>query len=187
MTNNELFAIVRQIVMIVTGLDDDHVVIRDPNIGSPGGEYCAIAVDGPSRRFAKGGYKLANIGPVQSPIGDVYDVGQQVRQTVLRDVSINFYRGNANDHAVKILGAKQRFDVHNILLANGIGWISAGPVNDLTALQSNRHETRAEVSATFATLETQDVVSNAIYTVPADVQNESGVSIASQTIESPTE
>lgn len=173
--------------MLVTGLDDDHVVIRDPNIGAPAGEYCAVSINGGARRYAKGGSKFTNIGPVASPIGNVYDVGQQVRQSVLRDVSLNFYRGNANDYAVIMLGAKQRGDVHYLLLTNGIGWISAGPVNDLTALQSNRYEPRAEVSATFATTETQDVVSNAIYNVPTTVENESGVQIAAETIESPTE
>lgn len=187
MTNDDLFSIVRQIVILATGLGDGKVVIRDGNTGSPPGEYCAIEINGPSRRYAKGGSVFTNVGPVMSPIGNVYDVNQEVRQSIIRDVSLNFYRGNANDHAVKILGAKQRIDVHTLLLTKGVGWISTGPVNDLTALQSNQYEQRAEVTVSMATLETQNVVTNAIYQVPISAETEDGTEILTETITVPPE
>lgn len=187
MTNNELFAIVRQIVMLVTGLPDGKVIIRDPNAPAPSGEYCSIAVNGSSRRFSKGGYKTKNIGPVSSPIGDVYDIEQTVTQHVLRDVSLNFYRGEANDYAIMMLGASKRFDVHELLIRNKLGLINTGPVNDLTALQSNQFEVRAELTITIASLEEQVVAGQAIYRSDVVVENESGNQIATETIESPTE
>lgn len=187
MTNNELFSIVRQIVMYVTGLGDGNIVIRDPNIGSPPGEYCSVEVSGTSRRYAKGGSRFTNVGPISSPIGNVFDVNQEVRQSIIRDVSLNFYRGNANDYAVMMLGAKQRTDVHNLLLANNVGWISTGPVNDLTALQSNQKEARAEVTITVSTLETQNVTSNAIYQSTLSAENETGTEVAKETITVPPE
>jgi len=186
-TNNELFSVIRKIVMLVTELGDGNVVIRDPDLGSPSGEYCAIEVAGPARAYAKGGQRFTNIGPVSSPIGDVYDVNHEVRQHVLREVSLNFYRGTANDHAIKMLGAAKRVDAHSLLLTNNLGWISVGPVNDLTALQSGSHEQRAEVTITIASLETQNVQSNAIYNVPLSVQNENGIETGTETITAPPE
>lgn len=171
--------------MLVTGLDN--VIIRDPDIGSPSGEYCAVEVAGSARSYAKAGHRISNIGPVTSPIGDVYDVNQEVMSHVIRDVSLNFYRGEANDHAIKILGAPRRIDVHNLLLTNSLGWISTGPVNDLTALQSGSHEQRAEVAISIASMEKQNVQSNAIYQIPLSVQNEDGIEVAAQTITAPPE
>ena len=187
MTNNELFAIVRQIVMLVTELPDGKVIIRDPNAPAPQGEYCSVDVNGSSRRYSKGGYRTKNIGPVSSPIGDVYDIEQTVTQHVLRDVSLNFYRGQANDRAVSMLGASKRFDVHELLIRNKLGLINTGPVNDLTALQSNQFETRAELTITIGSLETQVVTGQSIYQSDVAVENESGNQIAAQTIASPTE
>ena len=185
MTNDDLFAVVRKMVMLVTGLDD--VIIRDPNIGSPTGEYCAVEVAGPARIFAKPGSRMYKVGPVASPIGNVYDVGQEVKTHVIRDVALNFYRGTANDHAIKILGAPRRMDVHELLLRNSLGWVSTGPVNDLTALQSGSYEQRAEVTMVIASLETQSVQSNAIYQSSLSVQNEDGTEMTTETITAPPE
>lgn len=173
--------------MMSTGLIDSKVIIRNPGIQSPASQYCSIEVNGAGRRYAKAGIRFSNVGPVSSPIGNVFDSVQQVRQTVLRDVSLNFYRGEANDLAIIMLGAKARADVHNLLMINNLGWISTGPVNDLTALQSGSYEQRAEVTITIASMETQDVTTNAIYETETSVQNESGVEIAAQTITVPSE
>ena len=53
---------------------------------------------------------------------------------------------DARFRASKLLQANKRPDISVILFQNDLGWNGAEPINDLTAIQSNRQEQRAQIT-----------------------------------------
>ena len=174
MTNLELFDIMRQIVMTVTGVPE--VILANPNAPAPNGEYASIK---PKQSISQRGqvniYRKTSVTPLSQD--------EEVRAQVIAECSINFYRGDsARDRAERLLQCNKRSDISALLFRNGLGWNREGPVNDLDALQSNNWEQRAQISI-FVMYETRDpIVINSIESVEYEVQNEKAEVILDGTV-----
>lgn len=136
MTNEQLFAILRPILMIVTGVPE--CILADQNAESPTGEYASIR---PRQSVSERGQ--ANVTTVDK-VGDL--VTTDVRSQIIASCSINFYRGDAMARAERLKQCHKRPDVSMSLFLAGVGWLDASTVNNLTALQSSNWEQRAQVT-----------------------------------------
>lgn len=136
MTNEELFAILRPVVMTVTGVPE--CILADQNAASPQGEYASIR---PRQSVSERGQ--ANVITVDK-VGDL--VTTDVRSQIIASCSINFYRGDAMARAERLKQCHKRPDVSSALFMAGVGWLDASTVNNLTALQSSNWEQRAQVT-----------------------------------------
>jgi len=136
MTNEQLFAILRPIVMRVTGVPE--CILADQNAASPGGEYASIR---PRQTIDQRGQ--AHLIPTNTP-GDLVQV--DVRAQVIATATVNFYRGDAMARVERLKECNKRPDVSIDLFKAGVRWLGTSAANNLTALQSVNWEQRAQIS-----------------------------------------
>lgn len=170
MTREELFDIIRPIILTVTSVPE--VILADPNAPSPLGAYASVETKQAINQRGQ-----ANIRRATSVTPQSVDV--DIRAQIIADCSINFYRGNARDLAERLLQANKRPDISGILFTAGLGWFGAGAVNNLTALQSDSYEQRAQVTIRLAYVTTDPLVINSIEAIPWEVQYEDATVVAS--------
>jgi hypothetical protein len=176
MTNDELFDIMRPIILTVTGVPE--VILANPNAPAPSGPYAAVQPQQVITEQGQANVRRSNVTGQESITVDV-------RAQIMCECSINFYRGDTRTMAGKLKQSNKRPDVSATLFKNKLGWNRTGPVNNLTALQSNNFESRAQITI-FLMYETTDpVVINSIEQVAWEVQNEKAEVLASGNIVSP--
>lgn len=185
MTDDQIYTVFQQIIMDVTGLAGTNVIPADDNHQAPSGAYASIKVGQSRGQRGHANQILKNTALVSSPIGMVRDVEHDIRPQVTNDISVNFYRGAAGEYASALFQANKRPDVSQALFQAGIGWRNANAINDLTALQSNEMEQRAQITITVWYEQSQKVVTNAIYSTSITVENENNDTIQTETIDSP--
>lgn len=180
MTREQLFDILRPIIMTVTGVPE--CILADPNAPSPQGEYASVEPLLSIRQRGQANIIRTDTAPVTSPIGPVNNSNVDVRAQVIANCSINFYRGDARYRASRLLQANKRPDISVILFQNKIGWNGAEPINDLTALQSNQREQRAQITIRLMYEIIDPVIINAIYSAQLIVENEKGDELLNVTV-----
>lgn len=136
MTNEQLFAILRPIVMTVTGVPE--CILADQNAKSPTGEYASIR---PRQSITQRGQ--AHIYPVNK-IGDQVTV--DVRAQVIATATVNFYRGDAMARVERLQECHKRPDISMNLFRAKVRWLGTSAANNLTALQSVNWEQRSQIS-----------------------------------------
>lgn len=168
MTNEELFAILRPVVMTVTGVPE--CILADQNADSPLGPYATIR---PRQSVAERGQ--ANVTTTDK-VGNL--VTTDVRSQIIASCSINFFRGDAMAMAERLKQCNKRPDVSMALFSAGVGWLDASTVNNLTALQSAKWEQRSQVTVRvmYEVSDVSDV--NNILSTQIVMQNESGQVLA---------
>lgn len=186
MTDDELYALVHDIVATVTGLDGNHIIPADDNEQSPSGAYASIKIGSSRGQRGQANIVLSETDLVSSPIGDVRDINHDIRPQITVDVSINFYRGTALENATNLFQANKRPDISALLYTANVGWRNSTAINDLTSLQSKEREERSQMTITLMYENSQVVTTNAIYTIPIGVENENGDTIQNETVEFPT-
>ena len=136
MTNEQLFAILRPIIMTVTGVPE--CILADQNAKSPTGEYASIR---PRQSITQRGQ--AHIYPVNK-VGDLVTV--DVRAQVIATATVNFYRGDAMARVERLQECHKRPDISMNLFRAKVRWLGTSAVNNLTALQSVNWEQRSQIS-----------------------------------------
>jgi len=136
MTNEELFAILRNVVMTVTGIPE--CIMADQNVKAPLGPYATIR---PRQSIAERGQ--ANIYD-KDIAGD--KVHTNAKAQVVATCSINFYRGDAMRYAEMLKQCNKRPDISMALFRAKIGWLGTDAVNNLTSLQSSNWEQRSNIN-----------------------------------------
>lgn len=185
MTDNEIYDVFHQIITTITGLAGDHVIPADDNQPAPDGAYASIKVGQTRGQRGHANQVLKNTALVTSPIGQVRDVEHDIRPQVTNDISLNFYRAGAGENAGLMYQANKRPDISQILFQAGIGWRNASAINDLSFLQSQEMEERAQLTITVWYEQTQKVTTNAIYSATVSVENEDGDILQTETIDTP--
>lgn len=173
MTNNEIFAILRPIVMRVTGVPE--CILADPNAQAPKGPYCSIR---PRQGVTKRGQ--ANITTSNQPDNKTRT---DVRSQIICRCDINFYRGDALQYAELLEECHKRPDVAWELFGHNVGWGGTDAINNLTVLQSSNFEQRAQITVRLLYETSQVVDFNNILSVQIGVENERGDPL--QTIDIP--
>ncbi len=178
MTEDEIFDIIQPIIVLVTGLAGDHVILGDPNEGAPIGPYAAVR---PMNNLTERGQAII----IRKTSATALSVDNDVRAQMIAECSVNFYRGNAMSSAQKLKQANKRSDISTTLFKAKLGWQRTAQVNNLTTLQSNQQEPRAQISI-FLMYETTDPITiNSIENVPYEVQYEDGTVVATGNVLSP--
>lgn len=136
MTNYDIYTVMRQIVMKVTGLKQ--VYLADQAVQAPSGTYATI-------RVAQGVQPMA-LGTVRRTYDkEKQTVTETVSCPVRYDIPVNFYRAGAMDYAPMLINCSRLSGVHALLLSKRLGWAGSDPVQNLTALQSSEQEERAVI------------------------------------------
>lgn len=185
MTSDQLYSLVQQIVVLVTGLPGEKVIKADQAAPAPLGEYATIDTKRTSTMRGQAIIRMGNTPLVNSPIGQVNNVEHDIRPQLVTQVSVNFYRGDAHGHAADLLESNKRPDISQLLFLSGAGWQQAGPLNDLTVLQSMQHEPRAQLTIYLMHERTQKVETNAIYSTNIVVESEAGDQLETITTDAP--
>lgn len=170
MTSLEIFAVLRPIIMLVTGVPE--CIFADPNAKSPTGPYSSVRVRQSIRERGQ-----ANIRVTDIPL--TREVRYDIRAQIICDVNIEFWRGQAMEYAEKLKECHKRPDVPWILKRKGLGWGGTEAVNNLTALQSGNFEQRAQITVRLFYEATTLVDVNRIEQGSASVENESGTVLQS--------
>lgn len=136
MTNEQLFAILRPIIMRVTGVPE--CILADQNAKSPNGEYASIR---PRQTISERGQ--AHLVPTNRP-GGLVEV--DVRAQIIATATVNFYRGDAMARVERLKECNKRPDVSIDLFKASVRWLGTSAANNLTALQSVNWEQRAQIS-----------------------------------------
>lgn len=177
MTNEELFAKLRPIVMLATGVPE--CILADQSgpgsMPAPKGAYATIT---PRQYVGERGQ--ANVKSRDIP-GDKVEV--DVRAQIMCSASINFYRGEALMYAERLKQANKRPDVSMMLLRAKIGWNSTDAVNNLTSLQSANFEQRAQITIRLMYETSSLPAINNILSVEVALQNEKARVIETFTVE----
>ena len=166
MTNNELYEIIRPIVIAVTGVPQ--VILADPNRQAPSGVYITVEPQQTVDERGQANVIRTNV-PSTTPVG-LDDVQVDVRAQVIAQCSINVFTrktGKTNPGARYIAGklkqADKRPDVMASLINANVNWLRTSAVQNLSALQSRKWDSRAQIDI-FLGYETSDVTTiNAIY------------------------
>lgn len=177
MTNEELFAKIRPIVLLATGVPE--CILADQagpgSMPAPKGPYATIT---PRQSVSERGQ--ANIIARDVP-GDQVEV--DVRAQIMCACSINFYRGQALMYAELLKQANKRPDVSMMLFKSKIGWNSADGVNNLTSLQSANFEQRAQITIRLMYETSSKPVINNILSVEVALENEKARVLETFTVE----
>lgn len=139
MTNEEIFDIIRPVILLVTGVPE--CILANPNDDAPNGPYCSVQPTQNIREYAQGRI-------VRNCENDIFT--EDVRAQVIAECSINFYRKGALDFPKKLLRADRRSDAKSMLLQANLGWFRTSDIRNLTALQSARQEPRSQISIFLA-------------------------------------
>lgn len=182
MTNLELFQILRQIVLSVT--DVGECILANQNkpgpkkgVKYPKGEYAVIQ---PQQSISERGQ--ANIIRTAKP-GALMDT--DVRAQITCTAWINFYRGDTRTQATKLKQCNKRPDISALLFKNNLGWSGTSAVQNLTALQSENYESRAQIAINLW-YETSDPVEiNTIERINGSVEYEDGTTVSTWGLETP--
>lgn len=185
MNKLDLFNLIREIVLGVTGVPV--AILANQNQQAPQGEYCAIQIDSSRRQRGQANVINKDVGPVSSPIGNVFNVGFEIRSQIVAEVTLNFYRGDANLYASQIFQANKLPSIQLLLWNAKVGWQGSGPVNDLTALQASQQEPRAQIKIRLLYEQVIEETVNSIYGVLTEVEDEDGNTLVSDFIQAPTE
>lgn len=162
MDREQLFQVFREIILTVTGVPE--VILADQNAPSPNGEYAVV-----EPKMSVGERGQANVITTN---GLDRDVNIDVRSQLSAQVTVNFYRGDSRTRAEKLKQCNKRPDIQALLFTNKVGWAATTAVRNLTALQSDDRESRAQIEIT-AWFEDSDVVNvNCIEKVPLTVEDE---------------
>lgn len=164
MNNSEIFAILRPIVMRVTGVPE--CIMADPNAQSPKGAYCSIR---PRQGISERGQ--ANIYTSNQPDNKTRT---EVRSQIICRCDINFYRGDALQYAELLKECHKRPDVGWELFKYKIGWGGTDAINNLTALQASNFEQRAQITVRLYYETSQHVDTNNILSVGIVTENDKG-------------
>lgn len=164
MTNEQIFAILRPIIMRVTGVPQ--CILADPNEQSPKGAYCSIR---PRQSVSERGQ--ANIYTSNQPDDKTRT---EVRSQVICRCDVNFFRGAAMQYAELLKECHKRPDVAWELFGHKIGWGGTEPINNLTALQASNFEQRAQITLRLYYETSQSVDINNILRVDVVAENEKG-------------
>ncbi len=177
MTNQELFAKLRPIVMLATGVPECLLAdqIGPGSMPAPQGAYATITPrQSPTRRGQ------ANIVSRDIP-GNQVEV--DVRAQIMCSCSVNFYRGEAMMFAERLIEANKRPDISMMLFKAKIGWNSTDAVNNLTSLQSANFEQRAQITIRLMYETSSLPVVNNILSVEVALQNEKARVLDTFTVE----
>lgn len=162
MMDNEIFQIMRPIIMTVTGVPE--CILADPNAEAPNGAYASVR---PRQSVSERGQ--ANIYTSDQP-NDM--VRTEIRSQIVCRCEINFWRGEALRYAELLKECHKRPDVAWTMFKHKIGWAGTEAVNNLTALQSNNYEQRAQLVIKLYYETSQTVDFNNILSASLSVQNE---------------
>ena len=177
MTNAELFAKLRPIVMLATGVPE--CILADQqgpsSMPAPNGPYATI-----TPRQSVGERGQANITSRDIP-GEL--VQYDVRAQIMCAVSVNFYRGEALMYAERLKQANKRPDVSMMLFKAKIGWNSTDAVNNLTSLQSANFEQRSQITLRlmYETISQPEI--NNILSASVSLENEKAEVLQSFSVE----
>jgi len=170
MTREELFEIMRPIVIAKTGVTE--CILADPNATAPSGDYAAIEPFSNISEVGTGGTSQEIINATD---GSGYkDIEVTVRSSQEVTVSVNFYRGDARNYASKLMQADKFPSTHETMLINGLGWMRTSEVNNLTALNQGRQEPRSQIYIYLRRMEVAKEAVNQIYSVEAILYDEFG-------------
>ena len=175
MTNEEIFDILRPIVLNVTGVPE--CILAEPNKPAPLGVYAAIE---PQQTISERGQ--ANISR-NGKSGALMDV--DVRAQIACTAWVNFYRGDTRTLASKLKQCNKRPDISALLFQNNLGWAGTGPINNLTALQSKNYESRAQIAINLWYETTDPVEINTIERLSGTVEYIYDTTVASWDLETP--
>jgi len=173
MTSDELFDILQPIVKLVTGVPV--CILADPNKPSPQGEYASIR---PKVGIDKRGSIVTR---KTSMVPDSVDIG--IRRQIACSAWVQFYRGEALDRAELLIDCNKRSDISTTLFKNNLGWRSTSAVNNLTGLQSNNFEQRAQITVNLWYTTTDALTINSIESTSVEVQYEDGTVIVTEDID----
>lgn len=168
MTRDELYKALVPIIKAATGVPI--IIPADDNKPAPNGPYAALESQQTISQRGQASIKRAFDGNGR--------VTKSVSTNMVVECAIDFYRGDARGMAGKLREANKRPSISMALMRAGIGWGGVGVINNLTALQSDQHEQRAQ--ATFTILYTDTVVDElgAIEYVPVSVIDDKGREVA---------
>ncbi|EPT3121739.1 phage neck terminator protein [Pseudomonas aeruginosa] len=177
MTNEELFAKLRPIVMLATGVPE--CILADQagpgSMPAPKGPYATIT---PRQSVSERGQ--ANIITRDVP-GEQVEV--DIRAQIMCAASVNFYRGEALMFAERLKQANKRPDVSTMLFKAKIGWNGADAVNNLTSLQSANFEQRSQITLRLMYETSSLPAVNNILSATVALENEKAQVIQTFTVE----
>ena len=139
MNKIDLFRVLRPIVMRVTGVPE--CIMADPNAQAPTGSYCAIRTHSHVRKWSEG---------VQvHKVTDRRTIETTIRQQLVDEATIEFYRDGAIDYAQKLFDARSLPSVTDDLMRHKVGVSEVQPVQNLTTLFNGKQEERASIAFTL--------------------------------------
>ncbi len=170
MNRLELFSIMREIVLTVTGISE--CILDDQNYTAPSGEYCTIEPFSNLRQIGRGAVTDEEVDAEDGE--DYYDIEETLTTLIEATVSVNFYRGDARNYAQKLMFCDERSDIHEKLLVNNLGWMRTDAANNLTTLNSAQQEPRSQINIYIQFEQDQSYTVQQIYHVEFEIQNEDG-------------
>lgn len=173
MTSDEIFDILRPIVILVTGVPE--CILANPNAESPLGEYASI-----NPIVSVGNRGQPNVVRTTSALPESVD--NSIRRQMTCTAWVNFYRGDTRYRASLLKGCNKRSDISTTLFLAKLGWNGEGPVNNLTALQSDNYESRAQIQINLWFDQTDLITINSIEKASIVVEYEDGTVVATADI-----
>lgn len=180
MTREELFQILRPIVVNVTGVAQ--VILANQSTKAPSGEYCTIEPFSNLTQLGRGNVKRNEVTSQDDDL-NFEDLSETLTVSIEATVSVNFYRGNAQDYAHKLMFCDQRSAVSDYLFEKGVGWMGTDAVNNLTVLNSGQYEQRSQINIRVRFKQEQKDFTQAIYEASWIVEDENSNELASGSVE----
>ena len=175
MTELEIFNVIRQIVITVTGVPE--CILADQDAEAPIGEYATV-------KITPGAEQRGHANMVRSAVTGQQQQNVDVRSQLIASCSVNFYRGNASDRAQRLRQANKRPDISKLLYDNDTGWHRSGPINNLTTLQSSAKESRSQITVYLSYEYSSPVVINSVEQVDLITSNESNTVVFTTNVNS---
>lgn len=175
MTDEQLFKILRPLVVTVTGCNQ--IILAAQNSKAPVGEYGSIQIRYHNAERGHGMVSQKNIPDARMEVS--------VKPQRIMTCVAEFYRGDAKVYAERMQQMQRRGDVVWPLFRHKIALSDVRPVHDLTALQSSNWEPRARVEFVLWMPGDSKYQENYIKAVDFYAENEVGKEIQGTRISAP--
>ncbi len=183
MTNAELYLATKTVINMV--YPEVKVIKSYQSKRAPSGLYAVVNTEGVSEYKYIPLVDLNNSEEVTSPIGEVVNVEHDVKQQLVSQVIVNFYRENANEVARDLLNANWLPEVNLYMMENNFAWERVDPVVNLSSEINGKYEERAQIDIFVLHEHTKKQTTNAIYSAEVVITEDENT-VADFEVKAPT-
>ena len=167
---------VRGLVILATGMPEEKVIFANQDGPRPKQTFCTVNIIA-EQNLGQANENFVPTKKIATPQGIFRNFYATVERPVQFTNSLNFYGAEAKSLASSLQQANKRSIIGSYLLEQGLGWLQAKSVRDLTDIEFGRYFQRAQLDLDLMTMDTVTDEVFQTYTIEVGVSSPNSDSV----------